>query len=163
MKLFLRRDKSDESSRFVVSDECGRDIYKICGKKGACVDRMALINTKGDTLLKVIFAPFSFFTICNISTPSEHFSLFINGYKNTDYKFYGVDWNILKSSDGLSFEIINNDKSVVMIQSISRASSDLALTLEIFDSSKDLFCVAVCACVNMLNLDGIKSAATVNL
>ena len=162
MKLFLRRDKSDDYARFIVSNELGRDIYKICGKKGACVDRMGLLNMNGDTMLKIAVAPFSFFTICNISKPTEHFTLFINGYKNVEYKFYGLDWNILKSSDGLSFEILKNDKSVVMIQNPGRASNDNIYTLEIFDTSKELFCIAVAACVNLICHESSKAVAIAN-
>lgn len=162
MKLFLRRDTSKESSRFIICDEQGADKYSVSGKRTASTDRMTICNTEGMPLVTVRVAPFHVFYAFSISDGHERFTMTATRMGNKiEFRFHGISWSLCQSCDLRSFEIIDADKSVVMLQSADRFLSTGALELTVYNEHRELFCIAAAICVNVLSLADAAAAVTV--
>lgn len=162
MKLFLKRDCSEEHSRFTVSDESGFERYRVTGKRTASTDRMALSSPQGELLVKIRIAPFHVFYAFSISDSNERFSITAANIGNrTEYRFHGISWHLSRSSDGRSFEVLDADGSVIMTQNADRFLSTDVYTLDILSEYRELFCIAVAVCADVINYADSAAIATV--
>lgn len=162
MRLFLKRDTSFEHSRYIVYDECKREKYIVTGKRGASVDRMVISTPDGNPCVNIRIAPFHVFYVFSVSNGSERFTMSASNLRGrVDYRFHGISWLLLRSSDMRSFEILDADSTPVMIQLSDSLALTGAYTLDVFCQSRELFCISAAICADVINYADSTQAATV--
>lgn len=162
MKLFLRRDNSDSNSRFIISDNLGHEKYIVTGRRTASTDKMILSDMSGTPLVTIRVAPFHVFYAFSISDGKERFSMTATQIRtSTEFRFHGISWVLCRSRDRHSFEIIDADKTSVMLQSADRYLSTGAYELEIYTEHRELFCIAAAICADVINYADAAAAAIV--
>lgn len=160
MKLYLKRDTSMAHSRFVVFDATGCDKYVVTGKYGA-IHKLAISDLQGKVLASIHMAPFKSFKAFVISGGEERFLMVASAARQfLHFSFHGINWSMCRSADGRSFDIIASDSSVVMSQNCDNLLSKDYCELEIFNESRELFCIAVAICANLINFADLSLAVT---
>lgn len=161
MKLYLKRDISMAHTRFVVCDSVGELRYVVTGKRSASVDRMAVSNPENQILLNLKVAPFHFIYAFVMSDSNRRISMVSsNPAKAREFRFYGIDWTMCRSSDMRSFEIFDSRGISVMLQSFDGLNK-ASYVLDIFDESKELYCIAAAIFADVLSFADEAIAATV--
>lgn len=162
MKLFLKRDTSCEHSRYIIFDECKREKYIVTGRRGASVDKMIISTVDGVPCVNIRIAPFHVFYAFSISGDKERFTMTAANFKHrTDYRFHGISWTLVRSCDMRSFEIIDADKTPVMLQLADSFCLTGTYNLEVYCEARELFCIAAAICADVINYADSKKTATV--
>lgn len=162
MKLYLRRDTSSENSRFIVCDESGRPKFSVSGFATASTDRMVISSTLGNPLVTIRVARFPVFSVFSISDSSERFAMTATHLRSGgDFRFHGISWVFCRSSDIRSFEILDADKSSVMLLCADRYLSTGTYELTINCKQRELFCIAAAICADSLNFGDVAKTVVV--
>lgn len=162
MRLFLQRDTSCDHSRYIVYDECKREKYIVTGKRGASVDRMVISSADGTPCVNLRIAPFYVFYVFSVSNGKERFTMTAsNLHGKLEYRFHGISWSISRSSDMRSFEMFDADTTPVMIQLADSFALSGAYILDVFCEARELFCISVAICVDIINYADSVQTATI--
>lgn len=162
MKLFLKRDSSNESTRFIIYDEQGRERYRVSGVRTASTDKMLLSTMDGEPLVTIRVAPFHVFYAFSINDGKDRFAMTATNLRTRlEFRFHGISWLLCRSGDMRSFEIIDADKTVVMTQNADRYLSTGAYELDISNIERTHFCIAAAICADIISLVDSAAAATV--
>ncbi len=161
MKLYLRRDKSSEKSRFIVYDHKGDTKYYVKGRRNTATDKMVITDVYGKTLLTLRVAPFQYFYIFSVKGEKRHFVLTLSGLPaRAEFRFHGITWYVSDFSPERNLTVSDIDKSVVMTQ-ISKSSSYDYHELTINKNECELYCVATAICADVVNYLTLRNFATV--
>lgn len=161
MKLYLKRDSSMEHTRFTVYDDCGDLRYAVTGMRSSNVDKMAVSNPESEVLLTLKVAPLHFLYAFTMRDSNHRISLVsANPGKACEFRFFGIDWILRRSADMRSFEVFDSSGRVVMNQNADAFYRTSSYTLDIFDESKELYCIAAAIFADVLNFADSAVAAT---
>ena len=84
-----------------------------------------------------------------------------NPSKSCEFRFRGIDWTMCRSADMRSFEIFDSKGKSVMLQSADGFLKSSSYTLDIFDDTKELYCIAAAIFADVLSFADSAVTATV--
>lgn len=144
MKLFLKRDVSDISSRYVVLDECGNEKYIITGTNRPSGQKLILSDTDGRTLSDIFL--YDIMATYFVIKCDRHIYGLVP-YLNTTLAFmiYGSTLRFIGDISQGRFSLIDVDKSVVMTQKKCWGGFELNIT----DETKEIFALSVAICADL--------------
>lgn len=162
MKLYLKRDNSQEHTRYVICDHTGVEKFAVTGRRTARADKMVLSDINANPLLTIRSTPFHVFYAFSIKDSKEKFAITAaKGRDFIDYRFHGISWTLCRSNDLRSFEIFDADGKLIMSQSADRYLSTGTYELEIYSEQREYFCIAAAICANTINFTDAPRRVTV--
>ncbi|MCD8025377.1 MAG: hypothetical protein LUF33_00130 [Clostridiales bacterium] len=152
MKLFVKRDTSDEDSGFTVFDESGYEKYYVIFKNSRTFIKLNITDTQKNITAKIrqiLTPPVLAFSI---NANGKNLLLIISKSKNgVNCLFYGVNWHICGDAATKNFSILDVDNTVLASHKKLFECGKESYELEIFDSSNELFCIGACVCIDLMN------------
>lgn len=148
MKLFIKRDISDTSSMFIISDELGNEKYYSLNLKSKTNKAFAITDTQRNVLAKVRQIPFGGAQSFVFKVGKSHITFVIAITSKGVYSnFYGNNWHINGDIASKNFSIFDVDNTVIAINKNFGEYSELTVT----DSTNELYTIATSICINMIN------------
>ena len=151
MKLYIKRDVSDAVSRFSVLDCDLKEKYRIIGTK-SCFGEKLIIPDRGKTpLLCISRVVLPFCDAFFVSAKNEGYRLTVTKSRGAmSCRFYGISWRIRGDLITKSYDILDADNTVIATHIKRWSSSGFGCELNIFDESRELFCIAAVTCINSI-------------
>ncbi len=153
MKVFIRRDTSDEHARYLIDDEFENPLYNVTGRMTASGELMKIMS-EGYTAAKIRDMRLPVVRAYSVSYASENIKLFFTVRAGeVRVRFSGISWRIRGDVLGGSYDILDADSTVIctVYKHFSKNYSELT----IFDTNRELFCIAAAICVESLNLERV--------
>ena len=148
MKLFLKRDVSDISSRYVVLDDCGKQKYIVTGANRPSGQKLTLSDNEcrkmSDITLYNLVA--TYFTI---KYSKRLYALVPCVNENFAFMIYGSTLRFVGDMSQGRFSLIDVDKSVVMTQKKCWGEFGTGFELNIFDEQQEIFALSVAICADL--------------
>lgn len=146
MKIYLKRDKSDENSRYIVYSESGDELYRINGKHTRSSHRMYIMS--GDQCVaKIRDTNLSMIRSCYVTTRDLSFHLTITRSKGKfAVSYHGVTLHIRGDIINKSYDILDIDNTVLACVCRRYATSHDALEININDEKFVLVSIATAVC-----------------
>lgn len=142
MKIYLKRDKSDEKSRYIVYTENGDELYRIIGESKGHTER-AYVMCKENCVLKIRDTRLFMLRTCYVNSKDESFHIVVTSASGkTAISFHGIDYHIRGDILKNSYDIMNIENSVVCCVSRKYVTHADAIELNIFDNKHLLSCIA---------------------
>ncbi len=144
MKIYIKRDKSNETARYIVYSESGEELYKVAGECKGHTER-SYILCKGYCVAKIRDTRLFMLRTCYVNTDRDSFHIVLTS-SNDKMKitFHGIDFHIRGDVFKTSYDLMNIDNSVVCCVSKRYIPHADALELNINDEKQVLNCI-VCA------------------
>lgn len=157
MKYYLKRDKSDENSRYMVYSDAYEPVYEIKGKHHRGQSRCFIMQ--GDNCVcKIVDTSLALIRTCHITTKLVSTHLVIAQVKDKyTITYHGVSLHIRGDVLSSSYDILNVDNTVVACVSRRFSAHSDALELNIFDSKFELITIASAVCFDSICLDKIPA------
>lgn len=150
MRVYLKRDKSDENSRYVVFSECGEKLYNITGKRSGSFHRL-YINSGDRCIAKIKDNEFMLLRNCYISTDNLACHITITTRKSKlMVAFHGVPLHIRGDVLNKSYDILDIDNTVLCCVCRRFSSSHDALEININDDKYEILSIAAAVCLDSL-------------
>lgn len=151
MKLYIKRDVSDEKSRFSVLDSDCKEKYRIEKVRSVFGEKLAILDKEKITCLTIRRFALFFFDVFYISTKNESYYLLLSKSQgNIRCKFYAISWRIRGDLVTKSFDIMDADNTVVATHIKRWGCGGAGCELNVFDKSRELFALAAVTCINTL-------------
>lgn len=152
MKRYLQRDTSDLAARYEVYGENGERLYRIRGKNTPTGESMRVTDGAGGTLCKVRRLGFSALSAYSISLScGETVRLNIAAAGRVSARFRGISFSIRGDVLSGSYDIVDADRTVVC--TVYRDYAKECTHLTIYNSEREILCIAAVACINSLKAD----------
>ncbi len=159
MKLFLKRDSGELSSRFIVFDEKGNEKYIVTGKTSTSKQVMYISDKKDNKLSSITLWNFvgRYFSV---KCAKRLYALV--PYMNEQFGFMICGSTFVFAGDISSgrFSLIDVDKSPVMTQKKYWNNSGDGFELDIFNDDYEIFSLSVAICAAMYILANGNGAVT---
>lgn len=148
MKLFLKRDTSDMSSRFVVLDEYGKQKFIVTGKNSTSKQKLTVFNNESVKMADITYYDFvvKYFSV---KCCKHLYALVPCLEKEFVFIIYGSTLRFIGNIPSGRFSLIDVDKSVVMMQKKCWGKYGNGFELEIFDDEQEIFSLSVAICANL--------------
>lgn len=154
MRLFLKRDTADQSSRFLVYDELMKDKYSICGKSKPSGDNLKIIDLDGNTVAAIRQINLPIILMYNITAKGEKITLV---YSGRSFSFRGISWHLRGDLDAKSFDIVDTDGTLIMSHCTRWGEQGDGYELNIESDSRELLALGVAVCINHMQTVDIKA------
>lgn len=142
MKIYLKRDKSDEKSRYIVYAENGDELYRIIGETKGHTDRSYVLY-KDNCVAKIRDSRLLVLRTCYVNSKEGSFHIVItSASEKMTISFHGIDFHIRGDILKKSYDIMNIENSVVCCVSRRYVTRADAIELNIFDKKHILSCIA---------------------
>lgn len=142
MKIYLKRDTSDENSRYIVYSETGEEMYKIIGKRKTSIDRVYITNDD-KCIAKIRDTHLGMIRSCYVTTQSDSFHIVMTTSRDKiSITFHGISYHIRGDVLNKSYDILDVDNSVVGCVCRRFNSSADALELNFDDKKHELNIIA---------------------
>ncbi len=142
MKVYLKRDKSDENSRYIVYSESGEILYKIYGSYKSHVEKIYVMQ-EDKYIAKMRETLLGNFRTCYVTTSSDNFYIAMKCSRDkVSVTFRGAGFHIRGNVFDKSYDIMNIDNSVVGVVSRRFSTRADALELNVYDNKYILSCIA---------------------
>lgn len=153
MKVFIRRDTCEIHSRFLVFDEYENKLYSVTGRNTASGEIMKVIDA-GFTAAKIRQLRLPVIDAYSVTVASESVKL-IFSYRagRLRARYSGISWRIRGDILSGSYDILDADGTIVC--TVFEHFSKNCTELNIFEDSRELFCIASAICVNSLNIERV--------
>ena len=153
MKVFIRRDTSDIHSRFLVFDEFENKIYTVSGRNTDSGELMMVMDG-GFTAAKIRDLKLPVIDAYSVTVAQECVKL-IFSYRagRLRARYSGISWRIRGDILCGSYDILDTDGTIIC--SVFEHFSKNCTELNIFEKSRELFCIASAICVNSLNVERV--------
>ncbi len=153
MKLYLKRDTSSDSARFEVLDERGDRYLTATGRRNPAGETVRLCRD-GRAIARIRDLNLSVLNAYGITTPSESARLILAiGGGTLSARFRGISFYIRGDVLSGAFDILDADNTVVC--AVSKKLSKGYTELTVYNSQRELFCIASVICI-----ESVASAAT---
>ena len=115
MKIYIKRDKSDEKSRYIIYSESGEELYKVVGECKGRTER-GYILCKDSCVAKIRDTRLLTIRTCYVFTKEDRFHIVLTS-SNDKMKitFHGIDFHIRGDVLHESYDLMNIDNSVVEV------------------------------------------------
>lgn len=142
MKIYLKRDKSDENSRYIVYSESGEILYKIFGSYKSHVEKIYVMQDS-KCIAKMRETHLGNFRTCYVTTAEDNFYIAMKcSREKVAVTFRGAGFHIRGNVFEKSYDIMNIDNSVVGVVSRQFSTSADALMINIYEVKYELCCIA---------------------
>lgn len=150
VKIYLKRDSSDFSSRYIIFDELCDEKYRILGKHIASGERMYILKGE-EKVAKIRNIQFTVFRSYSITVKNETIRLIITK-TGADYtvNFRGISWHIRGDIIAKSYDILDADNTIVATNCKRFSPCGDGYELNIFSDSRELFCIAIAVCIDSI-------------
>ena len=150
MKIYLKRDKSDENSRYIVFSENGDCRYKISGRHTRSSHHMYV--TQGEQCVaKIRETNIALIRSCYVTSKDGNFHLTVTLSKRKfAVAYHGVTYHIRGDVLNKSYDILDIDNSVVACVCRRFSTSHDALEINLNNEKSEIVSIATAVC-----LDGI--------
>lgn len=150
MKIYLKRDKSDENSRYIVFTHSGDELYKIVGKHTRSSHCMYI--TLGDKCIaKIKDTNLALLRTCHISSKDYNFRLTITTPKDKFLvAYHGVPIHLRGDILNKSYDILDIDNTVLSCVCRRFSTSHDALEININDDKYEILSIATAVCLDSL-------------
>lgn len=148
MKLFLKRDVSDISSRYVVLDDCGNQKYIVTGSNNPSRQKLILSDNEGEKMSEISLYNLVA-TYFMIRYDKHIYALVPCVRENFAFLIYGSTLRFLGNIAQGSFSLVDVDKSVVMTQKKCWGKYGTGFELNILDEQQEIFALSVAICADM--------------
>lgn len=157
MKLFLKRDMSDISSRYVVLDDSGKEKYIVTGTTGSSRQKLKLSGANGEKMSDITLYSLvaTYFTI---KYDKRLYALVPCVRENFAFLIYGTTLRFLGDISEGRFSLIDVDKSIVMTQKKCWGKYGTGFELNIIDEKQEIFALSVAICADMYVSEADKKA-----
>lgn len=148
MKIYLKRDTSEENSRYIVYTESGDEKYKVVGKRKASFER-TYVMLKDDCVAKIRDTHLGVIRTYYVTTKENNFHIVMTLSRDkVSIAYHGVSLHIRGDVLNKSYDILNIDNSVVAC--VCRRFSDKgdALEININDNNFEMACIASAICLD---------------
>lgn len=161
MKIYLKRDKSDIDSRYIVYSQSGEELYKIRGKHTRSSHRL-YITSGEQCVAKIRDTNLSMIRSCYVTTKDSSFHITITHSKGKfAVAFHGVTLFIRGDIINKSYDILDIDNTVLSCVCRRFSASNDALEININDINFELVSIATAVCLdNVCTTDAIALQAT---
>lgn len=150
MRIYLKRDKSDEISRYIVFSESGEELYKISGKHSRSSHRL-YINSGDKCIAKIRDTHLALLRTCYIATQSFGCHLTITSHKSKMMvAFHGVPLHVRGDVLNKSYDILDIDNTVLSCICRRFSTSHDALEININDDKYEILSIATAVCLDSL-------------
>ncbi|MBE6824067.1 MAG: hypothetical protein E7513_01845 [Ruminococcaceae bacterium] len=148
MKLYLKRDKTDENSRYIVFDENGDEKYRIVGKRSTSTERIYIMF--GDTCVaKIKDTHLGPMRSCSVTTQDGSFHIVITCSKDKiAITYHRAQFHIRGDVLNKSYDILDVANSVVACISRRFKTSSETLELNIYMQKYEILCISSALCLN---------------
>lgn len=150
MKLYLSKDKSDDSSRFIVYDERACQRYKVVGRHVRSGERMYILCddlqlvTLRDTKIAGLRSYY-------VHMFDDSFHVIITKRRSGfSVSIHGVSWHIVGDVLKKSYSILDIDNTVVASICRHHTAVGEAYEVDIIDKTNELYCIAIAVCVESI-------------
>ena len=159
MKRYLQRDSSDLFARYEVYDGGGALLYRVRGKTTPSGESMRIRDAQDHILCKVRRLGFGALNAYSISLPGETVRLNIAAAGRVMVRFRGISFAIRGDVLAGRYDIVDADRTVVC--SAGRDYGKGCTCLMIYNSEREILCIAAAACINSLSADTLPVLQTV--
>lgn len=150
MKIYLKRDKSDENSRYIVYSECGDELYKIHGKHTHSSHRMYIMSGE-QCVAKIRSTNLSVLRSCYVTTKDESFHLTIAFSKGKlAVSYHGVTLHIRGDIINKSYDILDIDNTVLSCVCRRYSTSHDALEINLNEKNAEILSIATAVCLDSI-------------
>ncbi len=148
MKLYLKRDKAEEKSRYIVFDALGEQRYKIEGKHCASVERTYILQ--GDTCVsKIRSTHLGPIRSSFVVTPNKSFHIVVTQTRDKiAVTYHGFNVHIRGDVFNNSYDILDVSNSVIACVSKVFKTSSETLELNINDDNYELLAISTAVCLS---------------
>lgn len=149
MKIYLKRDKSDENSRYIVYTYSGDELYKIVGKYTRSSHHMYIM--KGDECIaKIRDTHLALLRTCYINSKDSSCHVVVtNSRDKLAVKYHGVSLHLRGDVLNKSYDILDVDNSVVSCVCRRFSTSHDALEININDEKFEILSIATAVCLDI--------------
>ncbi len=160
MKIFLKRDKSSDTSRYIVDNEIGNELYKVNGRYTRSSHHLYVMN--GDNCVaKIRDTHLALLRTCYVSSPENSFHITVSNLKsNIKVNFHGTTYRIRGDVLNKSYDIMDIDNTVVACVCRRFSTSTETLEININNNNSQLACIATAVCLDSVNTDDAMALQT---
>lgn len=150
MKIYLKRDKSNEHCRYVVYDELFKELYTVLGKHSSSGERM-YIQYSDNCIAKIRITSLALLRSCHVTTNDENFRIVITNTKDKiAINYHGVAYHIRGDVLLKSYDILDVDNTLIAcVQKRFNTNSEV-LEINVNNSKHELSCIASALCLNTI-------------
>ena len=157
MKIILKRDTSELTSRYLVTDDRGDLRYRIVGKRTPSGESAQIRDPMGETVCKIRGLGFSGLSIYSVSPPGgDVMRLNIAASAGRmAVRFRGISFCIRGDILMGSYDILDADTAVVC--SVGKDFSTGCTQLCVFQQEREIFCIAAAACIDSQTVERLPA------
>ncbi len=149
LKLYISRDISSVTSRFVVYDELCKEKY-IVTSSNKSLEKLKITDLDGNVITKINRLPLPLLNAYSITNGKKNIKFILNPAKNAENcYYYGISWHIRGRVFTKSFDILDVDNSLIATQIRSFEKCVDGYELNIKSEEFEQFCLASAVCVNL--------------
>lgn len=142
MKVYLKRDKSDENSRYIVYTHSGDELYRIVGRYTRSSHHMYVMK-KDRCIAKIRDTHLALLRTCYVTCKENSFHLVVTNVRdNLAVKYHGIPLHIRGDVLNKSYDILDIDNSVISCVCRRFSTSHDALELNINEEKFEIHCIA---------------------
>lgn len=150
MKLYIKRDKSDETSRYIVYSETGEVMYKICGKYSASSQRTYIMRDD-ICVAKIRDAHLGPIHTSYVTLSGSSFHLVTTFSRNKfSVVYHSAPVHIRGDVLNKSYDIMAVDNSVIACVCRRFNVNSETMELNINDINYQLLCIASAVCLDSI-------------
>ena len=162
MRLFMKKSSDGTGLIFTLSDDRGKELYKVTGYRGTTCDKFSISTPEGISLAQMRLVPLKFIYAFGVKVKGKTVGVTVMDTGGApEYKFHGLDWFMKDDCFGRAFRIYDKNDKLIMAQADNHFSSRGYFELDIKDEEKELFCIAAAVCVDLLGSVGETLAASI--
>ncbi len=155
MKIYLKRDKSDENSRYRVYTQDGDERYKIIGRHTRSSHHM-YIMLNDSCIAKIKDTNLALLRTCYISSKDHRFHLTITAPKDKIMvAYHGVSLHLRGDILNKSYDILDIDNTVLSCVCRRFATSHDALEININNDNFEIISIATAVCLDLMGTTDI--------
>lgn len=161
MKVYLKRDKSNDNSRYIVTDELGVKMFTVCGRFTKNAEHLYIMHDEL-CVAKIRNTSISLLRTCHVKTDRDDFRIVIaSKHDKTAITYHGVNFRIRGNVTLKSYDILDVDNSVLACVQKRYNTSNETLELNIDNDKNLLSCIASAVCLNTSCLNDALTLQTI--
>lgn len=159
VKIILKRDLSSDDARFEIFDELGALYLRAAGRRTPSGETIRLLRD-GETVAKIRGLDLSLLNTCIITTPTENVRLVITAaHGEMSVRFRGISFHLRGNVLSGSYDILDADNTTVA--AVTKRFSQGYTEMTIYNSARELCCIAVLVCIESIAVDPTPALQTV--
>lgn len=162
MKLYLKRDCSEQNVCFIVLDELGEERYYVLKDSSYNFHNLAITGPSLNKLCTIHCVPLPVIYAYNLFDGSDRIRLIFN--KNSSrpvISYFGISWRVRGDIFGKNYEIVDTDNTVLLSHYNRWAGCAKGYEVDIVDEPRELLLLASVICIDRIQSAYNKQLQTV--